>query len=115
MSLHYAASQSFKKQISAFREKVHQEIHPMQMLVFLEVCNTPPLSVSVSQIQDTLGLTQASASRHCRMMTEQYSPSKTGYGLCEWVHSPTDFRAKFLKLTQKGKDLEAALSKLFKR
>ncbi|KLV09654.1 hypothetical protein ABT56_00020 [Photobacterium aquae] len=95
-------SLKFRKQIEAFRETIHAEIHPMQMLVFLEVINNPPMTVSVSYINDLLVITQAAASRHCRALTERYSPSRDGYGLCTWIQCPKDFRSKYLQLTEKG-------------
>lgn len=85
----------------------------MQMMVFLEVCNTPPLSVSVTYIRDTLNISQASASRHCRMMVDKFSPNKEGHGLCRWVQDPQDFRSKYLELTEKGEEVREELRKVF--
>lgn len=107
------ASKTFKRQVEAFRALVHQEVHPVQMMVFLEVCNTPPLSVSVTYIKDELHISQAAASRHCRMMVDKYSPSKEGHGLCRWVQDPKDFRSKYLELTEKGEAVREELRKVF--
>lgn len=106
---------TFRKQITAFRDLIHQEVHPLQMLIFLEVVNTPEYTVSQSYVRSLLGISQASASRHCRVLTTHVDPSKEGYGLCTWVFSETDFRTKYLTLTEKGKEVAEALRTVFEK
>lgn len=107
------AAKTFRRQIEAFREYVHGEIHPVQMMVFVEVCTRPPLSVNATYIQHELGLSQAAASRACRALSERASPSREGYGLCRWVGVPEDARAKYLELTEKGEEVRDKLREVF--
>lgn len=109
------ASLTFRRQVTAFRDLIHQEVHPLQMLIFLEVINTPEYTVSQSYVRSVLGITQASASRHCRVLTSRVDPRKEGYGLCAWTFSETDFRTKYLVLTEKGKEVAEALREVFEK
>lgn len=110
-----AACLTFRRQIEAFRLFVYPEIHPLQMLVFIEVINSPAHTVSVNYVKQLLKISQSSASRHCRILTAHASPSKEGYGMCEWVSSPTDFRSKTLQLTAKGVEAAEAIGTYFRK
>lgn len=105
---------TFTDNIMAFRELVHDEIHPMQMVAFLEVMSTLPLTVSANHLCERFGISQASASRHCRVLTDRAGPNRKGYDICCWVYEPSDHRTKYLELTEKGRNLVEILNKRFK-
>ena len=81
------------------------------VLVLLELIQNPD-GITVSQIEKATGLTQASASRHCRALTTRKSPKEPGLGLANIKPDPNDFRSKYFFLNDKGwevaKKLEAA-------
>ncbi|WP_063654143.1 MarR family transcriptional regulator [Aliivibrio fischeri] len=105
---------TFTDNIMAFRELVHDEIHPMQMVAFLEVMSTLPLTVSANHLCEKFGISQASASRHCRVLTDRAAPNRGGYDICRWTFDPTDHRTKYLELTEKGHELVEMLNNRFK-
>jgi DNA-binding MarR family transcriptional regulator len=83
------------------------------VLVFLEVCQNKD-GLTVGQVRQRTGLSQSSASRHCRGLTKQMTPTREGLNLCHWIDDPKDFRSKLLVLNENGKELEAALEQAMK-
>ncbi|ANO35667.1 hypothetical protein A6E01_19425 (plasmid) [Vibrio breoganii] len=106
-------SSVFIKRLLAFREEVWEEIHPLQMIAILEVLSSPSYTVSAQYMSDKYGISQASASRHCRKLTHRASPTTDGYGLCEWIFDGSDHRTKYLSLTAKGRETAGYLGRVF--
>lgn len=91
---------SIKHTVNLFRE-IYPDFPLPMVLVLLEVAQDEGLTVS--QVMKRTGLTQASASRHCRALTRHKSPNVAGLDLCEWRDDPSDFRSKRLYLNSQGK------------
>ncbi|WP_223866632.1 MarR family transcriptional regulator [Candidatus Enterovibrio escicola] len=100
----------FCKQLEAFRKEVNKEMHPLQMVIFLEVVNKPRLTVNSNYIQKILAIGQSSASRHCKRLTLE---AKDGYGLCIFVYGYNEYRSKYLELTTKGLLVAEAIRPVF--
>lgn len=109
----YATYSKLTSIINEFR-KVYSEFPMQQALVFLEVCQNPE-GLTVGQVKERTGLSQSSASRHCRGLTKQMTPSRKGLDLCSFLPSKHDSRSKVLVLNEKGKalerEIESAMSK----
>lgn len=107
----YKAYINLKRAVEVLRE-VYPDFPMPMVLVLLELIQNPD-GATVSQIQKATGLTQASASRHCRGLTDRKSPREPGLGLAVVQADPNDYRSKFYVLNTKGKavakKLEAAL------
>ncbi|OOE87029.1 MarR family winged helix-turn-helix transcriptional regulator [Salinivibrio sharmensis] len=110
-----AACQAFKKQILAFRALVSQEFHPVQMMIFLDVINQPKGTVTASYVQHAYGVSQVSASRHCRALTKRVNANRAGHDLCYWQLDDYDFRTKVLVLTEKGEQVAEEMRQHFTR
>jgi len=81
---------------------------PRTMLVFYEIARNPE-GITVSQIQQRLGLPQATASRNCRALTKRKTPTAAGYDLCEVILLDDDHRSKSYRLNDKGRALIAKI------
>ncbi|WP_137166879.1 helix-turn-helix domain-containing protein [Salinimonas lutimaris] len=73
------------------------------MLVLLEVAQSGQNGLNVTQVMKRLGLSQSSASRHCRML------SQGGPNLCDLSLDPNDPRSRLLRLNDNGRALVARL------
>lgn len=93
---------AIKGVITALRD-VYEDMPVTMMLVFMEVARDE--GVTVSQVMQRTGLSQASASRNCRALTDRATPTRDGFDLCEFRPCPDDFRSKLLYLNDKGKAL----------
>lgn len=93
--------------------KVYPDFPLPMVLVFLEICQNPD-GITVNQVRQRTGLTQSSASRHCRGLTKRMTPTREGLDLCEYIPDPHDFRSKLIVLNDKGKELENALEQAVK-
>jgi len=80
------------------------------VLVLLEVAQAD--GITVTQVVQRTGLTQASASRHCRGLTAQRTANVPGFDLCEWRPDPNDFRSKRLFLNSHGRRLIQQLEQI---
>lgn len=102
---------AIKSVANAFRE-IYEEVHLNVVVVFLEIAREEGLSVT--QIIQRTGLSQASASRNCRGLTKWQTPTKEGLDLCEFHPCPVDFRSKLLYLNDKGRHLVSRLEEAMK-
>lgn len=100
-----------KRAIQVLRETYPDFPIPM-VLVFLELIQNPD-GMTVSQVEKATGLTQASASRHCRALTAQKSPREPGLGLANIKPDPNDFRSKYFFLNYKGWEVARKLEEAF--
>lgn len=100
----------YKAMITTLRE-VYTEFPLQMLLVFLEVAQDDK-GLTVSQVQKRTGLSQSSASRHCRGLTKLMTASRPGHDLAEWVPDPLDFRSKLLRLNAKGRVVAAKLEEI---
>ncbi|WCE28404.1 MarR family transcriptional regulator [Vibrio sp. SCSIO 43137] len=103
------------KQLNAFREIVHSEVHPVTMMVLCDVINQPALSVSANYVHEKYNVSKAAGSRHCRLLTDRKSPKEEGFGLCHWELDPENHRFKYLALTEKGIEVARKLQEVFNK
>lgn len=104
---------AFIQQIEAFRSLIYTEVHPLTMMIFIEVIIKPENTVSPTYIKDRFNISQAAASRHFRTLTVRKDANKAGLGLCEVRYDPMNPKWKFLALTPKGREVAQQLSKHF--
>jgi DNA-binding MarR family transcriptional regulator len=97
--------------VQAFRD-VYENMPLPMILVFLEVCQNKK-GLTVNDVRHRVGLTQSSASRHCRGLTRRQTPTRDGVDLCKFVNDPADFRSKRLILNEKGKALYNKITSIF--
>jgi DNA-binding MarR family transcriptional regulator len=93
---------ALKKAVVYFRE-VYADMPLPMLLVFVEVAQSRGLTVG--DVTNRVGISQAASSRHCRGLTKFAAPKKEGWDLCEWREDPNDFRSKLLYLNDKGEQL----------
>lgn len=98
----HKAYMSIKQVVRTFRE-VYPDFPMPMVLVFLEVAQQD--GVTVSQVQKSTGLSQASASRHCRALTKNRTAKTEGLDIAQWIDNPQDLRSQLLILNDKGKAL----------
>ncbi len=104
----------FREQLISLRDEIHPEIHPLQMLIFLEVVNNPQYTVKAKYTEKLFNIISSSASRHCRRLTNTISAiDGDGYDLCQVVYKDNDRVSKYLELTDKGVEVAEIIRPLF--
>ncbi len=85
-------------------EGISQDAPLNSLRVFLTVASGAE-GLSVNDMVERLDMSQSSASRNMRLLTEWQRPGRRGLSLCEWRVNPQDFRSKGMYLTEKGREL----------
>lgn len=85
---------------------IHKQDDRMQvqtMLVLLTVAEFGP--ISMSQLRETVGLSQSSVSRNCAALGEIHRKGMPGLRLITAHEDPMDRKQKIVQLTKKGENL----------
>ena len=91
---------------------IHKEM-PLQMasLFLFVAANGKP---TMSEVADSLGISQSACSRLTATLTDQYKDTagnlRDGFGLLKSMEDPMERRRKLITLTAQGKALATALS-----
>lgn len=93
--------------VEIFRD-VYSEIPPQTCLMFMQVCQEE--GCSIKDLQERFEMSQASASRNARLLSERVHSGRQGLGLVELRIDEQDYRIKRAFLTEKGREVRDRLS-----
>ncbi|SHH37202.1 helix-turn-helix domain-containing protein [Ferrimonas marina] len=93
--------------VEIFRE-VYSEIPPQTCLMFMQVCQEE--GCSIKELQERFEMSQASASRNARLLSERVHSGRNGLGLVELRVDEQDYRIKRAFLTERGREIRDRLA-----
>lgn len=95
--------------LEAFREFTKDgDVQVQTIQIFLKIVLAGDASISYVDLEKVVGISQAAISRNIKKLTA--GPRETsGYGLITVELDPYDSRRRIIKISQKGKDLVAAM------
>ncbi|TKB49949.1 MarR family transcriptional regulator [Ferrimonas sediminicola] len=93
--------------VEIFRD-VYSEIPPQTCLMFMQVCQEE--GCSIKDLQERFEMSQASASRNARLLSERVHSGRQGLGLVELRIDEQDYRIKRAFLTEKGREVRDRLT-----
>lgn len=89
---------------------IQSDIAAPAIVVFLLVASAPQSTLSMVELAERLGMSQASVSRNVAMLSKINRHKEPGYDLLRWDLDPQDFRRKVVTLTARGQRLAARMS-----
>ncbi|TKB58412.1 helix-turn-helix domain-containing protein [Ferrimonas aestuarii] len=95
--------------VEIFRD-VYSEIPPQTCLMFMQVCQEE--GCSIKDLQERFEMSQASASRNARLLSDRVHSGRQGLGLVELRIDEQDYRIKRAYLTEKGKEIRDRLTSI---
>lgn len=94
--------------LALFRD-LDPEVPATTILCFLVVSQAESEDVHMKDLQQSLGITPASASRNIAYLSKEHRLGKPGLDLVETYEDPADRRFKRIRLKPKGKQLKTRL------
>ncbi|USD36520.1 MULTISPECIES: hypothetical protein [Ferrimonas] len=95
--------------VEIFRD-VYSEIPPQTCLMFMQVCQEE--GCSIKDLQERFEMSQASASRNARLLSDRVHSGRQGLGLVELRIDEQDYRIKRAYLTEKGREIRDRLTSI---
>ncbi|SDK00539.1 hypothetical protein SAMN04488540_11737 [Ferrimonas sediminum] len=95
--------------VEIFRD-VYSEIPPQTCLMFMQVCQEE--GCSIKDLQERFEMSQASASRNARLLSDRVHSGRQGLGLVELRIDEQDYRIKRAYLTEKGREIRDRLTNI---
>lgn len=109
-----SALQKTTRVMNEFR-KLDPEMAIQQVQTFIFCALNEPKDISVKDIADSLGFSQASASRNIASFTSWNRHRRQGHGLLDTREDPMNRSRKVITLTPKGKLVAQAITEIIEK
>lgn len=95
------------------RDEIDAELPMQAAMVYLTVASNP--GVTMKELQEAVGISQASCSRNVAALSAFHRLNKPGYNVVVATEDPLERRRKVVRLTEKGQRIANGLSSLVRQ